>query len=455
MFFFAKSSEHYNIRNMMALCLLLTIAGSAHAAEVSTLRESVAVALEHNRQLAADGTRVEAAEAGREKVQGYLLPRLDLSTGVVRTDTPGSYFGMRLNQRKITAADFVPSKLNNPGFINNYQSNINLSMPIYEGGKLWAGQRAAAGQLASAQQNHAYMRQRVIFQTIQGYVQLRQADAAIAAIQTAVRAANKRYQDAQQLHQRGVLIKSDVMDARVHLLQAKLQLKQAENNRLQAVEQLQRILGLEPDSELKAEAAPQLRTFKGSLSEAVAVALKNRADLQAMEAAYQASEAQVDQARAAFLPHVDLVAGQQWNAATPALKNRSSMIGATVNLNLFAGGSDKAEMRAARAKMVALELKIADTKQQIHNEVARAWRARDELKLRLASDAEALKQSEESLRIKSVRYQQGLAQTTDLLDAQSQVDRLRLMLIQARSDLVIGEASLLLAAGQLSEGVIQ
>jgi len=124
-------------------------------------------------------------------------------------------------------------------------------------------------------------------------------------------------------------------------------------------------------------------------------------------------------------------------------------------MNLFAGGSDRAKIRAAQAKITALELQISDHKQQIRNEVANAWRMLDESRFRDQSEREALKQSEESLRIKSLRYEQGLTRTSDLLDSQSLVDQTRLSSIGAKYDVTISRAALLLAMGMLDEGAIR
>jgi len=183
--------------------------------------------------------------------------------------------------------------------------------------------------------------------------------------------------------------------------------------------------------------------------------LSERADMKGLEQSYQAMQAGLDAATAAFLPHVSLVAGQEWNSSTLALKNRNSMVGATVSINLFAGGADRANIRATQAKLTALEFQIRDRKQQIQHEVANAWRMLDESKVRDASEAEALKQSQESLRIKSLRYAQGLTQTSDLLDAQSLVDQTRLSRIGAKYDVTIARAALLLAMGILNEEVVQ
>ncbi len=435
--------------------MMVFVAVNANAAEISTLKQSVAYAVAHNRLLAADNSSVEQARAGQDQAWGYFLPRVDLSAGVVRTDAPGDYFGMRLNQKKITAADFSPVFLNNPGYINNYQTRLNVSMPVYQGGALWAGKKQADHQAEAAVLGHAAMRQQVIYQTIAAYVQARATYAAIHAMQTAVEAAEKRYQDTQALHKRGVLLTSDVMDAHVHLLRSRLQLKQANNAYAQSNEVLQRVLGLGSGTRLNINEEPHLAEAGWTQEQAVAQAMLLRPDLKALREAYQASQAAVDASWAAFRPRVDLVAGQEWNASTPSLKNRNSMVGATVSMNLFAGGADRAKMRASRAKMIALELKLADRKQQIRNEVSHAWRMLDESRARQSSEREALKQSKESLRIKSLRYQQGLSKTSDLLDAQSLVDTTRLSSIRARYDVTTAQAALQLAVGALNEGVIR
>lgn len=454
-FFYTNISVNYNLIIKSFLIASLFTIGTVNATEITTLKESVAYAVSHNRLLAADGSMIEGSRANQDLAKSQFMPRLGLSTGVMRADSPGTYFVTKLNQQKISAADFNPAAINNPGYINNYQTRLQVNMSIYQGGALWAGKRQSDHQAEAALLGHDYMQQQVIYQTVFAYARTRQTKAAIHAMQTAVGAAEKRYQDTQAMQKRGVLIASDVMDAQVHLLRSQLKLKQARHAFSQAIEQLQRIMGLARETVLNIEGDPDLVVTERTLSQSMQQALLMRPDLKALEAAYQASQAGVDLSKSGFLPHVDLVAGQEWNASTPALKNRNSMIGATVTMNLFAGGADKARMRASHAKQAELEWKIADHKQQIQNEVANAWRMLDESKVRDASEREALKQSEESLRIKSLRHTQGLAKTSDLLDAQLQVDTTRLSSIQAKYDTTIAQAALHLAVGTLNEEVIR
>ncbi|NWF37027.1 TolC family protein [Mariprofundus sp. KV] len=448
-------NSNYLIKGSLLAATLAVTTATAAAGEISTLRQSVDYALSNNRMLAANAQSVEQASAGIADATGRLLPRVDLSTGVARSNAPGDYFGMKLNQRSITAADFNPAVMNNPGYINNYQSRVGVTMPLYQGGALWAGRKLAEHRAEASLYGHSFMRQQVVFQVISAYARVRQSQAQITAMQRAVTAADKRYRDTQEMQKRGMLIMSDVMDANVHQLRTTLKLEEAKNSFASSKEMLERVMGLNGDVTLNTEEDPQLKMPVLALQEAINHGLANRPDLKAVEEQYLASSAAVDQSRASFLPHVNLVAAQEWNASTFGVKNRNTMVGATVSMNIFAGGSDRAKHRAAQAESVSLEYKSADMKQQIHNEIGQAWRQLAESRLRYESESEALKQSEESLRIKSLRFEQGLAKTSDLLDAQVQADSARVAAIRAKYDLTVAEAALLLATGTLDEGVIQ
>jgi len=425
----------------------------ATASEISTLKQSVEYALEHNRLLAADAESLAQARARQDGAFGRLLPRVDLSTGVARTDAPGSYLGIKLNQQRMTAADFNPAFINSPGYINNYQTRLGVSLPIYQGGALWAGRKLANHQAESSLYVHQSVRQQVIFQTIDAYARTRQTFSQIEAMESSVSAAKKRFQDTEAMHKRGILIDSDVMDARVHLLRTGLQLEQAKNAHAQSIDALRRVLG-NGEISMSVDEDPQLKSIELTLDSAVDYALDNRPDLNALHQGYKAASAGVDQARSGFLPQVNLVAASEWNASTLSLENRNSMIGATVSMNLYAGGSDLAQMRVARAELVSLEYKINDRKQLIRNEVSHAWRMLDEARLRYQSESEAMKQSIESLRIKSLRHKQGMATTSELLDAQVLADSSRVAAIRARYDVTIAHAALLLTIGSLNEGII-
>ncbi|PIV30820.1 MAG: hypothetical protein COS35_04390, partial [Zetaproteobacteria bacterium CG02_land_8_20_14_3_00_50_9] len=221
-----------------------------------------------------------------------------------------------------------------------------------------------------------------------------------------------------------------------------------------SLDSLNQVLGREEDHRLLL-AEPVLNFQNDELAGLLQEAESKRADLQSLIEQSYAADAARKASRSGYLPSVNLVAAQEWNSDTVGIKNRNTMMGLMVDMNLFAGGSDRARIRVAEAQAASIDMMIHDKRQQIGNEVRQAWRAVQTAEMRAHSEAEALSQSEESVRIKTLRYQQGLEKTSDLLASGVALDAARESEIRARHDLILARAALMLAAGQLHEGAVQ
>ena len=444
------------LREYTLLTLLLAMPTISMAVENAlTLKESISFALQHNRMLSASANQADAAQAQVDMATGRLLPRLDVSTGFYRTNSPLNSFGTKLQQQNVSAADFDPNALNNPAFINNYQSRLGLSMPLFSGGANWAA-RSSAKSLANASvyalKQH---QQQLIYQTISAYVMARQSLAQVHAQEQALHAATKRWQDAQALKKRGIVIESDVMDANVHVLRNQVALDQAQGMYADSLESLRLIMGMNEVQDIETLAEPTLNYNTPDLEALIAHAASQRADLLALQQQVEAASSEQTQAQAGYLPHINLVAAQEWNHDSFGLQNDNTMVGINVTMNIFAGGADAAQSRAAASKHIILGLQLQDKKQQIRNEINQAWRGVSIAQKRLHGETEAMKQTAESLRIKSLRHKQGLETTSDLLDAQARADASTVAQIRATYDFIIAKTALLLAAGTLTEEVVQ
>jgi len=442
------------IRYVLILTVLV-VPAFASAAEITTLKDSVAYALEHNRMLAVSSNSVERAEAMVDMATGRMLPRVDVSTGFARTDSPLGVLGAKMQQQRVTQADFSPATLNRPGYVNNYHSRLGLTMPIFSGGANWASRANARNQADASSFEFKFHKQQVIYQTIAAYAHAREALAQVNARENAVKAAEKRWQDAEAMKKRGMAIKSDVMDAHVHVLRSQVALSEAQSAYEASLESLRLILGMEEGSSLNAASEPSLFFSLESTDQMLENYDERRADLLALENRLDAAGNRRLQHQASYLPRVDFMAAQEWNNEKFGLRNRNAMIGVNVTMNIFSGGEDLAKVRAATSEQVSIEYQLADKRQQTANEIRQAVRGLRMAEQRFESESEALKQTTESLRIKSLRHAQGLEKTSDLLDAQVSADASEMAHIRAKYDLIIAKAALLLAAGTLNEEVVQ
>ncbi|MBF0282728.1 MAG: TolC family protein [Zetaproteobacteria bacterium] len=446
-------THQLRISSLMAVTLLMP--SMANAMDSLSLQESVAYALQHNRMLAVSAAGVEQAQGQVEVANGDRLPDIDFTTGAARTDSPLSVFGSKLQQGRVTQADFIPASLNNPGFINNFQSRLGLRMPLFAGGSLRAQQQMADAQLHASEYGHLMEKQQLIYQTISAYVASKQAVEQVDARVKSVALAEKRYQDVEALKLRGMAIVSDVMDAHVHVLRSQLDLESERNSYTNQLESLALVMGYDDVLQPDVLAAPSLKFPQLALAELLSNAYQHRADYLALTHTQAYADAQRDAANSGNLPHVDLVAAQEWNQSNLGLKNRNSMVAVTVSMNIFNGGSDQARLRVAESNYNATLLKINHKRQQIEHEVRQAWRSLEIANIRLQSEKEALKQTEESLNIQSMRHAQGLEKTSDLLNAQVRLDASRVSYIRSEYDVILAQAALMLAAGTLDEGALQ
>jgi len=420
--------------------------------QAETIHQIITMALQHNPTLAVAQAKVSAAEATTKVAQGAHYPSLNIRSGVQRSDAPMAVFGSLLQQRNITVADFAPNNLNNPAAVTNYHSEATLALPLYHGGALGAAVDVGEARIQMQRAQQRAVSQQIIAATITAFVAAKSSDAESVARQQEVVAARQRLHDIQQRQRQGMALDSDIMDAKAHLLQTQLAQLHSQHVRANSIDKLRQ---LTTNSSLTIEGDIALKEIDGAMESWVTQAIHQRADLQSLLAAHQALHHQRAVQRASWLPNVDLVASQQWNSGNFGLRNRNSTIGATLSLNLFNGGRDQANMSVIEANLAAMDGTIAQKQALITQQVQRRWRAWQEAKLQLKSALQLRKQRREALRIRQLRYQQGLESSSELLRTQVANDVAEVDTIHARYGLLQSIAMLYASVGSLTSEVIQ
>jgi outer membrane protein TolC len=135
---------------LAALGLLVAALPAAPRAAPLAIDDAIRAAWAHNPGLAASASMVEAARADADRARLAGLPTLSLTAKGVRTDEPMMAFGLKLDQGRIGQADFNPASLDAPDPRTGFGAGASVSMPLYMGGRLSAGQRAA-GKVADAE----------------------------------------------------------------------------------------------------------------------------------------------------------------------------------------------------------------------------------------------------------------------------------------------------------------
>lgn len=433
---------------------MLATAMARAGADAYSAADAIAYALAHNPSLGAAHERVGGADARARAAEGMRLPQVEARYLARRSDNPLDAFADKLNTRSVNpAADFGAGALNRPGFSTLHNAGIALEWPVYSGGRTEAGIREARHNRQAAASGYERLREVIAFEALAAYRRAQAAEAAVAIAAQAVRAAERHARTTAQLLAQKRTVLSDKLTAEVNLALVQAQRERAVSRRRIALAQLKRVMGLPLDATIEigrwdeaAVAAPAPET----LATIERRALERRRDMAAQKALIEAGRSRVSSARAAGKPQVSVFAAENWYDDSPGLANRSFTVGAAVRLNLYSGGRDRAEIRAAQHDANEREQELLALTQQVRQEVREAFYGLNEARARVAIAADNVGKAERTVELVRARYGEGRTILIDLLQAERVLVDARTEKLGAALDLAVVAASLELAGGALA-----
>ena len=433
-------------------------------AEKLDLRQCIAQALAQNPSLMASASRIEQAQAAIDRSKSSYLPKISTSITASRSNDPLNVFGMKLMQQNASfndfgAADFLqnqnpaqkPDNLNKPGDYSNVNTRIQAEMPVYTGGQIDAYVRQAQGLLAAAQAGDVAARQQLMFMVFQAYEGVNMAGSFVEVAEQGVKAAESFVKTAENLTNQGVMVKSELLTARVHLANVEVQRSQAQNQQAVALEQLKVLMGMALDAPLTLAQGRSIADIAVDVATAKQRALANNPQLRALRMQTESSGAAVDAAKSAYLPTVGVMARQDWNDSSVALNHSSYTIAGVMNWTISDFGVTRASVDMARSTQAELPAQLRHQEQEVNFKVSEAYKKMTEAKQRAQSLAINVEQADEAQRLVRQRHEGGVATITEVLVSETQLLKAKADLISARHDVSTQSAMVRLLMGDLEE----
>jgi outer membrane protein len=398
----------------LPLALLAVVAvGAWHMARAETLQDAWRLALSHDQALAAAGSDVEGARAAEQAARGARWPSLDAVGGYTRLSaspaldvvTPGSVF----RSGPIFKDDQFVS------------GSVQLKLPLYTGGQITAGIDAAHHALVGASEDEESATAALKVRVAEAYVDVLRARRALEAAQSSVESLTAHASDVQQMVDRDLVARADLLAARVALANAEQVRVRAANSGEIAQATYNRRLG-EP---LERPAALEQRISVDAALAAMPVealaqrALDSRSELKALAARVDSLTSQSHTETGKALPQVALVGGYTHLDNQILDRQDFSTVGIGFTWNLFDGGQARQRAAALRSAGRAAQQRLEDLRSSIELQVRQAWLDVHEAQARVRASGEAVAQAEENLRSSRELYAAGLATNTQVLDAVS------------------------------------
>ena len=363
------------------------------------------------------------AKADYRQTNAILLPNISIShTGIVTTN-PLMAFGSKLNQEILTANDFDPSLLNNPKQIKNFATKIEIQQPIINVDGFFQ-RKAAKTKMEAVELQTVRTKDYLAFEVEKAYMQLQLAYKAVEVLEKALRAANSNKRLAENSFKQGYLQKADVLAVEVRVTEVQNQLQNAKSNVQNASNYLSFLMNdndpviLQPSDSLTVSTLGSKNN--GNIS-------SERADIKAMQIASTARKNMHKAAKMSFLPSINAFGSYElYDDNLFQTSANGYLIGAQLTWNVFEGSKRFGKIQKSKAEYERSKLQYDQYLSQSNLEFNKAKRMLIDAENKLKLTKLALQQSEESLRIRTNRFKQGLEKTSDLLMVETQYSQKQL-----------------------------
>lgn len=423
-----KLSFFYNKQLVIVFLLSFLIVPFTNAQRIITLDEAIAYAKSNNRSILIANQEANVAKANYHKSLGIILPQLNLSHTALATNDPLNAFGFKLQQQKITLADFDPSLLNNPSKTATYLTKVEILQPLLNADGIY-GRRAAKNGVNATNNMIDYTEKKTIIELRKVYGQLQLMHELVKVYENAEKAILENKKVATNFYEQGFLKKNDLLEIEIHVVDIQNQLLNAEKLVKDTAAYLNFLMGTK-ETELLVPADPlTLNTQTIDLSTPLSL---ERSDLKAVQNGVAAQKELYTMSKTKFLPRINAYVNYNWaDDVIFQTQSNSYLIGVQLSWDIFKGFQNLGEIQKQKATTKIAELN-ADTYNNFSKmELETAKRHYINTQNSLTLNTLAKDHAEEALKIRKNRFNQGLEKTADLLIAETTFVQKRLAYLQA------------------------
>jgi len=438
------NSDRSGFRCTVIMFIALAAGGPAHGETLRVDENSAAeMAIGASPQLAAAEARLEASSHGVEAADAAGWPVVDTNAAV----------NQRSSVPELSAAIGGPGTQPVTIFPNietTYLGEIAVVQPLYAGGAIDAGRQAARDRFDAATSSRRRTVLDLRYSARSAYWLAVAAHAGLESARADEERAQRLYDDAVALRDAGMAVTADVLAAEAQKAAARVAVIRAETELSNRVARLVSLLNVPEGTRLEladvgTSALPQPPPSESVLK---SEAIETRPELVELEARISQREAEARAIDAGRKPSIAVTGA--WDLARPNPRylpladtwNDSWSVGIAATWRVFDHGRTRSNAAVVRSEGAALVADRSEVERQVNLEVETS-------RLTLVAALEAVVATDASVAAARAReqtarerYQAGLAQIWEMLDAQADLAEAERADVRARATAWIAAAAL-------------
>lgn len=425
-----------NINKLIIFALFSVGFVQAQENKTLSLKEAINIATTKSNQAILADTKVKTSEWEVKTLKNNQLPSASLS---------GQFF-------KLTKADVKGNLIPESGGgidINQLMlGQANVTVPVFNGFKIQNSIKASQNLNLAEVSNAQHTKEEIALYVTQLYFSLYKTQQMILLTEDNLKSAHQRVVDFQALEDNGLLAHNDLLKAQLQESNIELSLETAKKNNSVLNFQLVNFLQLPEGTKIKIseEEFKSITTISDNSVQ--------RKDLEALSFQQEASKNNIKIAKGNYYPSLNLIGGYIALDVKNALTVTNAMnFGAGISYDISSIFKNQKNVEKAKSKSLEVENQLVILNEKITEEVQEATENYNLAIKQKSVYEKAQLQATENYRIVLDKYNNGLSNTNDLLEANVEQLQAKINYAISTSDILQKYYELQFQKGKLTQSI--
>ncbi|WP_158729127.1 MULTISPECIES: TolC family protein [unclassified Flavobacterium] len=407
-----------------------------------TLTEAIDMAWSKSNEITLANTKIKTKKLELQATKNNQYPDLKLSGQYQRLANAGINF--KLNQSSAPQQMPVVNQL--------MVGQLTATVPVFAGFKLQNNIKAQDYLYQAEMANAEQTKEEIALRVIEYYASLYKAQKTIEILKENQKSAKQRVKDFIELEKNGIIPRNDLLKSKLQVSKIQLSLDETTNNLKTINFYLTTLLKLNPETQLEIREADFADFQMTNVPTNELPALENRKDLKALQHQGKAIETGVKISKGSYYPTIALVGGYTALDLSNVITVQNAMnVGVGISYDLSMLLKNGTLVKIAENKVIEVQNNEAILTDYIRTQVKKAIEDYDLALKQTVVYTEAQEQATENYRIVKDKYDNGLSDTNDLLEADVEQLNSKINKALAKANSIQKYYELLSVTGQLSQ----
>ena len=329
---------------------------------------------------------------------------------------------------------------------------VNANVPLFAGFKIQNSIKVSENLYQAENATASQTKEEIAMKVINSYANLYKSQKTIELLKENQKSAQQRVVDFSDLEKNGVIPRNDLLKSQLQVSKIQLSIDE-ENNNLNIVNfYLVTLLKLPVETKLEIRESDFANFQMNNIPTNDEPALQNRKDLEAIRFQEKASKANIKMAKSAYYPAISLIGGYTALDLKNVVTVQNAMnFGVGISYDISSILKNGTMVKLAESKSLEVQNSQAVLTDYIKMQVQKAIEDYDLALKQNEVYVQAVEQSTENYRIIKDKYDNGLSDTNDLLEADVEQLGSKINKALAKANIIQKYYELLSVTGQLSQ----